>query len=460
MKWALVTFGNEESYGLLFVGGELLEHGQDIKYFDGEIDRIFDSITKWNPDFIMFSPMTTFYDEAWKVAMIVKIACPNVISVFGGHHVMSSPNIITDRYVDITVIGPVRGSIEQIMNGVVGQITTVLTTPLDLPMPAREQYYRDIPRMGKRYRKFMLALFGCPYSCAYCSSSSKHMKSIFGNKAHKRYYLHRRSIDVVLEEAREIVKYPTKEIEWVDDDVFSGVDIESWMLEFVKRWKKEINLPMYVSATSLSTLKVSDKVLRTLRGIVNVVGLGVQAGRKSSLKLFNRSWDSEEKIKAAYDRLRSFGYSVNLQCIVGLPLKDPVEDALDTIKCMQRIGAGSTCSCYPLMIYPGTELSRYCKFGGVELNDTCNGDTNSAITGIKFPELISKQLRNICKLATLFVKYNIDEHWMRALINVDLTDEVSKQLSSVRYRDCIVDRLKNDGETVFEEVIRSTKLRY
>lgn len=34
---ALVCFGNEESYGLLFVAGELLLYDQEIKFFDAEI---------------------------------------------------------------------------------------------------------------------------------------------------------------------------------------------------------------------------------------------------------------------------------------------------------------------------------------------------------------------------------------------------------------------------------------
>jgi len=34
VKFALIAFGNEESYGLLFVGGELLAHGQTIRFGD------------------------------------------------------------------------------------------------------------------------------------------------------------------------------------------------------------------------------------------------------------------------------------------------------------------------------------------------------------------------------------------------------------------------------------------
>ncbi|KKL84831.1 hypothetical protein LCGC14_1960770, partial [marine sediment metagenome] len=200
--------------------------------------------------------------------------------------------------------------------------------------------------------------------------------------------------------------------------------------------------------------------LRTLRDIVNVVGLGIQSIRPKSLKLFNRQWDSEEKMKAAYDRLRSFGYSVNLQCIVGLPIADPVDDALDTIKGMQRIGAGSICSCYPLMIYPASAIGKYCKDNNFIVNPECYGDTNSGVTGINFNHVIREKIRNICKFATLFVKYNISEEWMRALIEVEFNDETSKKLSMARYKECVVDRLKEEGEEVFKEIAETTNVRY
>ena len=459
MKFALIAFGNEESYGLLFVGGELLEYNQQIHFFDAEETDVVEKVVRWGPDFVMFSPMTTFYSDALSISRTVKACLHHVVSVFGGHHAMASPEIIKEYGIDIVVVGPVRGSIQEILDGVVGVIKTEPTTPRDMARPDRLTYYRDIPRMAKRYRKVMLAMPGCPWNCSYCSSSSEFVRKLFGVVAHRNYYLSRRPIEHVIDEALEIIKYPTKEIEWVDDDVFSGINVETWLVNFVEIWKREINLPLYVSTTSVSVLRASDKVLRTLKQIVNVVGLGIQAIRPESLKLFNRQWDYEEKMKAAYDRLRSFGYSVNLQCIVGLPVIDPIEDALDTIKGMQRIGAGSICSCYPLQIYPSSAIKRYCD-GRVKLNSDCSGDTNTGITGINFTESTQRVLRNICKLATLFVKYNISEEWMRALIYIDFNDETSKKLSMARYKECVVDRLKEDGSRIFQEIAETTNVRY
>lgn len=460
MKIALIAFGNEESYGLLMVGGELLRYNQEIKFFDAEEGSLIKQVCDWKPDFVFFSPMTTFFPEALSISRKIKSNIPKAVSVFGGHHAMSYPSISETEGVDIVVIGPVRGLIEKIIKKEQKLIRTMLSTPDDLSMPARKEYYRDIPRMAGRYRKIMLSMLGCPWDCSYCSSSSGHMRSIFGRVAHQRYYLSRRPLSVIIAEAKELLKYKTLEIEWVDDDVFFGADIETWIPEFVKTWEREVSLPMYVSTTSHYALEVSDNVLASLRRIVNCIGLGVQAIRPESLKLLNRSWDNEVKMKSAYDRLVSFGYSVNLQCIAGLPVDDPVEDALETIKGLQRLGPGSICSCYPLIIYPGTALERLCKEKKFLINAACNGDTNSGIPSLAFSEKIIKQIRNICKLATLFVKHNISEEWMRVLINIDLDDETSKALAIARYYECVNDRLKSKNGSVFNEIMQSTKIRY
>lgn len=463
MKIALIAFGNEESYGLLMVGGELLRYDQEIRFFDAEEDNIIKQVCAWEPDFIFFSPMTTFFSRALNISREIKSNMPKVISVFGGHHAMSSPSISEIEGVDIVVVGPVKGSIEKILGKEQRIIRTLPLTPDDLPVPARNEYYRDIPRMASRYRKIMLSMLGCPWNCSYCSSSSGNISRIFGKDAHQRYYLSRRPFSAIIAEARELLKYKTLEIEWVDDDIFFGADVEAWIPEFVNIWEREIGLPMYVSTTSRYALKVSDNVLASLKRIVNCIGVGIQAIHPESLKLFNRSWDNETKMKAAYDRLKSFGYAVNLQCIVGLPVDDPIEDALETIKGLQRIGGGSVCSCYPLMIYPGTAMEKLCKEKGFLRNVACNGDTNSGNPDLVFPAKVTRQLRNICKLATLFVKYNISEEWMRVLIDIDLDDEVSKALATVRYFECVNDRLKGKDKKVkeiFEEIMRSTKIKY
>jgi radical SAM superfamily enzyme YgiQ (UPF0313 family) len=458
-KIALICTGNEENYGLLFVGGELLLFGQEIRFFDSVSGDVVSDIVAWAPDYLFFSPLTNYFPAALLITRAAKERLPGAVAVYGGHHAFSAPGIIALPEIDTVVVGPVRGSIERILAGERGVIRTPLTNPGDLPMPARTEYYRDIPRMVSRYRKFILSMLGCPWDCSYCSSATGHMKSRFGSDSHKRYYLSRRPIPIIIEEAKEILRLGnTEEIEWVDDDIFCGADIETWLPEFVAAWEKEIARPMYVSSTSALTLKVSDSALATLKRIVNCIGIGVQAIRPESLKILKRGWDGEAQMKKAYDRLVSFGYAVNLQAIVGLPINDPVEDAIETVKGLQRIGPGSICSVYPLQVYPGTTMEKYCIDHNWPLSDQTTGDTNSGIPGILFSSEEVGKLRNICKLGTFFVKYSIDEMWMRILLNIDFSEGTSQAISMGKYYECVVDRLGDKGKEIFSEIQRGMKL--
>ena len=450
MKWALIHLGEDESYGLLFVGGELKRAGEEFRYYNGD-NLYISALVDYKPDYVCFSPMSSNYIKARKVARVIKDLI-EVKSVFGGHHVMAAPDAVE---ADVKVIGTIVGAVPKILSG-----DTIIMQPLndpnDLPMPAREEYYRDIPRMRNRYRKVMMSMMGCPFACTYCSSSYPNTVQRLGTDCAKAG-LKRRSVDTVIAEAKEILKYPVKEIEWTDDDILFG-DID-WLFDFAAEWDNDIKLPIYISTTSKNILSVNWDILSLLGSFVNCVGLGVQAIREESLKLLGRPWDNEQQMMDAYKVLRDNFLSVNLQAIIGLPIPDPVEDAIETILGLQRIGAGSICSVYPLQVYEGTKMYDYCKENGYELN-VSSGNTNTGDTGILFEPKVMKRIKNLCKLATMFVKYNISEDWIRALMDIDLPEESSKQLSLTRYKECVLDRLGTTGQEIFNEVINNMELKY
>lgn len=460
MKTALIQFGTEESYGLLFVAKELYLLEENFHFFDAEEKNCLQKVTAYAPDFAFFSPMTVYYPKAKAISLSIKKSLPGCISVFGGHHAASVPEIIEENGVDAVVRGPAKGAVNRIMEGETGFIASGFTTPDDLGIPHRKTCFEDIPRLAHRYRKFMLSMPGCPWNCSYCSSASGHVQKRFGKETLKSYYLSRRPIPHLIQEAKEIISYPTYEIEWVDDDIFAGEDAEPWLLDFVAQWKKKIGLPLYVSTTSLSALRVSDNLLSSLKGMVSAIGLGIQALRQDSLKLFNRSWDNEARMKEAYNRLVSHGYSVNLQAIVGLPVEDPAEDAMETLLGLIRIGRGSICSIYPLEIYPGTKMEKYVKENGFLMNPACSGDTNTGVPSLLFSQEENKRIQNICKLGTMMVKYGMDERWIRPLLDIDLPAGVSRMLSETRYFECVQDRLKSKGEEIFPGILKSTHFRF
>ena len=435
MKLALVQFGNEESYGLLFAATELRKHGE-IRFFDAEMSDPTESIVDYAPDYLCMSPMTIFLPDAKRIEAGVRERLPRLLSLYGGCHASNS----REELGDITLSGAAYGiDLSQL-----GRIEGGPTNPANLKQPAREEYFRDIPRMKTRYRKLMMSALGCPFACAYCVSGSQKTP----------YDLLHRDMEEVFAEAR-FVKDCSYEIEWMDDDILAGD--QDWLMKFYMRWPGEIDLPMYVSTSSVSVLKAPRKLLELMRGSVNCVGLGMQAVRPESLRLINRAWDSEEKVKAAYDRLISFGFAVNLQAIIGLPVNDPVGDALDTIEAMIRIGKGSIPSIYPLQIYPNTKMESICQEMGLKLNPLA-GDMATGLPGIDFGEKVNNRLRNLYKLSTMAVKYGIDRDWLESLMDIDLQVS-SKSLSLRRYFECIKVRLPDKADHIFASILGGMNLR-
>jgi hypothetical protein len=49
---------------------------------------------------------------------------------------------------------------------------------------------------------------------------------------------------------------------------------------------------------------------------------------------------------------------------------------------------------------------------------------------------------------------------MRALVEVDLGEGASRQLSAARYHACVTDRLGERGEELFNAILATTNLRH
>ncbi|MCL0044986.1 radical SAM protein [Nitrospinaceae bacterium] len=457
-KFALVHIGNDEQYSLEFVAAEIEKVGHEFRWFDCAENSVIQDVTDYEPDFLCFSPLTTFFTQAVSLSKQLKECLPEAKSVFGGHHPAAMPEVIELDGVDLVITGPVHGTIEKIVSSNKKEVIEGdMISMVDI-MPSRDEYFSSIPRIGERHRKMLMSHFGCPYNCSYCSISA--VRKRYGPKAYADYYLTRRPIENIIEEAKIFLKYPTLEVDMCDDDLIYGKDVDDFFPEFAKIYKQEIDLPIYGFITPPTIVNASDKVLDTLGSLVDTVAMGVQAARSESLRLFNRQFQTEEMLQKATDRLRAFGIRTKLEVIIGLPVEDPIGDALETIKLTQRVGAGTFGAVFPLMLYPGTELWRVCKEKNIEVEEECNFDWYGGTGSVKFDPETKRKLRNLVKLGTFFIKYNIDERWMRALIEMDLTEASSKLCSENNYLTSLTFRQGDQVEEHFEEILSEMKLVY
>jgi len=458
-KFALIHIGTDEVYGLEFVAAELKDLGHYIRWFDADNSDAEDNVVDWQADYMCFSPLTTFFPPALKFSCQVKSRRPEVQSIFGGHHVTAAPEVADMDGVDTVVVGPVYGTIEKIVEGSPDKILKGYPVSVSKMTPARREYFESVERIGERHRKTIMSHFGCPYKCSYCSTSR--LKAEFGSKEYSKYWLARRPIDRIIEEAKIFLEFSTKEVALEDDDMLYGKEIDAWLPEFTAAWKKDIGLPIFGNVTPNTVVKVSDKTLSTLAELVAVVQMGVQASRSETLKLFNRQFQDEAQVAEAVRRLANHGIPVKLELIVGAPVEDPVGDAVDTIKLAQRVAVpGTFVVAFPLMLYPGTALHKWCIKNKVPIRDDCSYDFYSGMGSVRFESDIQKKLTNIAKLTAFFVKYNVDERWMRALIEMDLNDTAAKKIGESVYYESLLFRLGDDIDEEFDKILENTKFRY
>jgi len=162
----------------------------------------------------------------------------------------------------------------------------------------------------------------------------------------------------------------------------------------------------------------------------------------------------------AVERLRKRGIPVKLELIVGAPVEDPVGDAIDTIKLAQRVAAGMFVAAFPLMLYPGTTLQKWCLENDIAMRDDCSYECYGGVGSIRFDRETQKKITNISKLAAFFVKYNVDEYWMRSLIEMDLNDGASKRISESTYYESLRFQLGDLIDQEFDQILANTKFRY
>ena len=189
-----------------------------------------------------------------------------------------------------------------------------------------------------------------------------------------------------------------------------------------------------------------------------------------SSKLFNRHFQDENQVIEAVKIMTSYGVKVKLEVIIGLPnidglVPDPVTDAIKTIQMCQRISTEAPpdmtwTSCFPLMLYPGTALWDKANKAGVPLSEACEFEWHSGEGSVKFDKVTMNRIKNMTKLATMFIKYDMSERWMRALMDMNLTDSSSRQLSECQYLESLVFRLGNKIEDEFDNILKDMHFKY
>ena len=293
-----------------------------------EKNLINTALEREKPDLIAFSVVSSNYHWFTKVVHEIKTRFTIPI-VAGGPHITAVPeHVLNETGIDFGVIGEGEKALlllaeslanqkdyEQINNLVYlkkGQVKINPVGPpfqnLDLlPFPDKSIY------TGTSYEKHavytILCMRGCPFSCSFCTNS-------LYNRLYKgKQYLRWRSVDHVIAELKRAQKHYQPELINIYDEIFALND--SWLQEFVEKYRTEIGLP-YMAVTHPTFVNKKRAQLLAQSGCVKL-DMGVQTINQKMRHQVLKRKESNSDIENALKILKNVGIHCSVDNILNIP---------------------------------------------------------------------------------------------------------------------------------------------
>lgn len=343
------------------------------QYFNNPVDMVYlntlEEIDKF--DIIGISSTSQDFPNAKEIAKSIKSVNKEVVTILGGHYITYFPKTLPKEF-DVGIIGEGEETFleliryffdcgfmlksEKLRNikGVVfrenGNI--VITPRRDLIFPLDKIPF---PYRLKESVPYLFSSRGCPYKCAFCSSSA------FWDKT--RFF----SAEYVIKEIEDILKrFPNVRYIPIWDDLF--IVNKARFKKFVEL-VEEKGIDKRITFTfSVRANLVDDELCEQLKRInVSSVGFGSESGSDKILNLLNKGTTVEINQKAI-DTFHKYMIAVGCSFIVGSPTETE-EDVRRTYEfILKNITDGKLnpdCRVNILMPMPGTEMWNYALRSGI-----------------------------------------------------------------------------------------------
>jgi len=347
--------------GLAYLAAYVRSHCDvDPRIFTASAREVPAIVRQTQPDIVGIASVTQNFDEAVISARAIK-AWRDVPVIVGGHHITAIPESL-DEHMDIAVLGEGEQTLQEVViicsegglspdalskvNGIAfrrdGRLVITPHRPpvenLDsLPIPARDLLHIRGDEMH------MLTSRGCPYRCAFCSSSH-----FWGGV---RFH----SAERVVAEISEIVAaYSPSRIN-IYDDLFAANKKRLRQIACLLE-QEDFMSRKEVAFSCLARADAADAEIVGLLKRINVtdVAFGLESGADRVLKRLKGGPASVRQNMRAVGLFKKAGMRVVGSFIMGSPT-ETLEDAQATLSCIRelRLDGGEA---YLAVPYPGTRL--------------------------------------------------------------------------------------------------------
>lgn len=411
-----------DKLGMLYLSRLMKDAGHSVDLLQDDLDDIPNYMRKEKPDFVMYSVMSG--DHEWFLKFNKQLKSKfEFTSVMGGPHFTFFPEQgEADADIDYVVQGPGEGVILDIINEeivnklVIGHLPDVNS----LPPPDRSILYK-YDEFGKARMKRFIAGRYCMYSCKYCFNHL--FKRIYQKE--KSMFFQRVSPEKMIEEIEGVRdQYGLELVYFNDDDLASD---KGWITEFCDAYKKRVALDF---CGSIRASSVDYDTLAMMRDAGCVfLNIALESANPDTQKLLRRGFITNDQIKLACDASKELGIKIRLQNMIGLPVDDPLQDALQTLQMNQEIDPTDSWASI-FQPFPKTDLWQFCLDKGLIEPET-QARAFYEHTPLKIKD--ADKINSLHKWWFFAVKYKWPIELVRILLDVNLTDDQEKRIQDYRW---------------------------
>jgi len=321
MRVLIIGIGSEvEPLGMMYVVGALKNAGHEthLQLIKNQIPFPEVSIEQ-DYDFVGFGLLTGFHRHLLRLSQ--RYREEGIKTIAGGPHATFFPEECL-LSADFVVRGEGINPVLQIIGGKIKPGIVIKSEPIqnadNIPFPDREELYKN-PSNRDNPIKNMICSFGCPNSCAYCYNS-------LYNRMFPGFAVRQRSVDNVIEEARELLRYPVRTIFFQDD--YFGRKIQ-WLAEFAEKWPKQIGLAFHPQIRPESATEERLSLLK--KAGCTGINVGIETYDEVYREKMLLRYGSNTQIFAGFKRIKEWDFKFRVYMMIGLPGRT-IEDDLEDVR--------------------------------------------------------------------------------------------------------------------------------
>ncbi|MGQ0552325.1 MAG: B12-binding domain-containing radical SAM protein [Planctomycetota bacterium] len=356
----------QEPLGVMCLSAALKRAGHETRLIflpDPDFEK---KVKDFNPGVLCYSFTTGVHQTIIGINLQVKRWLPNTRAICGGPHVTVVPEFLQEEGIDAICQGEGEYAVVDFVNAVEkgGDLRTIpniwfkdengkvwenAPRPLEQDIDVfgacdRELVYDAAELYRDSERKVIKTDRGCPMNCSFCFHHSW-KKKIY--KVSNNEYVRRRSVDSVIDEAKQLKsKYPLTFVHFVDD-IFNVNN--KWLEEFSEKWPREIGLPF---DCILMANMVTEKHIQLLKksGCIQA-RIAFEAANDHMRNAIMKKNTTRAQLVRAAGYIKQHGLrlaSLNMLGGPGASIEDDIETVLLNIECKVDHPLASLLQPYPM----------------------------------------------------------------------------------------------------------------